>query len=64
MHTLHVLCQVAQETIAKGERVHEQPKSPSKGLDEDDRVVLHRRPSTFAVSENSIAWILTKVGNS
>jgi thiamine pyrophosphokinase len=64
MHTLHVLCQVAESEshqVVNGSDTTNVKKSKNKGLDENDFVTLERRKKAWVVSENSLVWILSKV---
>ncbi|UZJ55159.1 hypothetical protein CBS101457_004479 [Exobasidium rhododendri] len=62
MHTLHVLCQIAetQNITEEGVREASERKTRNKGIDENDFVTLERRKRAWVLSENSLVWILSK----
>lgn len=65
MHTLHVLCQIAEtESNVENGMGTNIKKTKNKGLDENDFVTLERRKRAWVLSENSLAWILSKVSES
>lgn len=59
MHTLHVLCQVAQSNSPKTTNLSAEEKK--KSLEQDDFAVLNRRERAWVLSENSLVWLLNKV---
>lgn len=66
MHTIHVLCQLAKESAAEEDLMNQSTADTSSqgtmGIGEDDLVTLRRRNKALVISENSVAWILSKVG--
>lgn len=61
MHTLHVLCQLAKTGSPTDEAPSVRRGKKNYGLNSSDYVQLERRNKTIAISENSVAWLLTKV---
>jgi thiamine pyrophosphokinase len=60
MHTLHVLCQL---TMTDGQQAAKVSSSQKRAhLEQDDFAVLNRRKRTWVFSENSLVWVLGKVG--
>lgn len=62
MHTLHVLCQIAEtESNEEASELTSIKKTKNKGIDENDFVTLERRKRAWVLSDNSLVWILSKV---
>ncbi|PWN88547.1 thiamine pyrophosphokinase [Acaromyces ingoldii] len=76
MHTIHVLCQLSP-LESSGERADTGPPRRHKKMpraadgevregesEEDDFATLQKRKTTYVISENSVAWILSKGNHS
>lgn len=61
MHTFHVLCQLAKTGSPTVKPPSVRRGKKNYGLNSSDYVQLERRNKTIAISENSVAWLLTKV---